>query len=108
MNITFSLNTFLSIILSVATVVGSAMLYLHTTFIAKQDLELFANKIIKETRQEMLLTRDILIRNLERELLDIEFEIAARNKIYPKDPQEYRLGKKREIEILLKKLETKQ
>ncbi|MGH7884296.1 MAG: hypothetical protein ACRENO_01225 [Thermodesulfobacteriota bacterium] len=97
--IDISLNILISIIFSTAVAVGSFFLYLHSTFIVKEDLERLGDRIILETRTELLLSRDILIRNLQRELLDTEFMIQE-------TPSEYLYGKKREIEILLKKIES--
>ncbi|MGI0075956.1 MAG: hypothetical protein ACREAU_00940 [Nitrosopumilaceae archaeon] len=102
--IQISLPTLAGIVVATATFIGSFLLYLNTTFIVKDDLDRLGDRIILETRTEMLLTRDILTRNLQRELLDTEFAISETQ--LTKRPQEHLQGKKREIEILLRKLDA--
>lgn len=69
----------LSIILAVLTAAGSVvgLLKLDDRYSKARDLENAKTEIIEELRNEVSRNRTIMIRNLERERLELEFKLES-------------------------------
>lgn len=97
-------NWVLAVIMAVLTAAGSVagLLKLDDRYAKTRDLDNAKVQIIEELRDEVTRNRTIMIRNMERERLDIEFLLET-----TEDPGErhYLESKKRAIEIALKELE---
>ncbi len=103
-NIPKPFNWILAIVGSV--IVGSGSVYgllqLDDRYSKATDLEKAKVEIIEELRNEVARNRTIMIRNLEREKLDIEFKLET---VTDSGESHYLRGKMRTIDLNLKELE---
>ena len=104
LNIPKPLNWILAAVTTVIMGAGSVygLLQLDDRYSKASDLEAAKIQIIEELRNEVAKNRSIMIRNLEREKLEIEFKLETVT-----DPGEsrYLRGLMRTIDLNLKELE---
>jgi len=94
----------------ILAIVGSGgivtgILTIDDRYTKRADLEAVKDQIIGEMRSEVSKNRDIMIQNLEREQLDLEFEIETIQDSSVPVPH-YLRAKVREIENTLKELQS--
>lgn len=104
-NLPKPLNWILTIVATVLVGAGSVygLLVLDDRYSKAKDLEEAKVQIIEELRNEVTKNRTIMIRNLEREKLDIEFLLESVTDV---GETRYLRGKIRSIESALKELES--